>query len=98
MDSSADGGAEIALKEIIIRAWTDADFKRRLLSSPDEVFDEYSISRSEKRVVVVENKEDTAYFVLPLTPDLSNLSEAEIGQLISDVIKAQLVLPTILAV
>lgn len=83
-------------KEIVLRAWTDPEFKSRLLKDPSKVFEEHGVSLGEKSVKVLENTSDVAHFVLPESPDLSSISDKDIGQLIDSVLAAQLVLPTIL--
>lgn len=84
------------LKEIVLRAWTDSDFKNKLTSDSESVFKEFGISTNAKKIKVVENSKDTAYFVLPEAPDLSNIDKAQIEKVIDSVLAAQLVLPTIL--
>lgn len=86
-----------AMKEIVLRAWTDPDFKNRLLKEPASVLDEFDVSYDGKEIRVIENSESTVYFVLPETPDFSSMSEKDIGKLADSILDAQLVLPTILS-
>ena len=55
---------------IVARAWTDSDFKERLLKNPQEVFSEYRLELPEgiKEVRIVENSSDVIHFILPAPP------------------------------
>lgn len=86
------------LKEIILRAWTDPSFKESLTADPGAVLRDFGLKTSEaSRIVVIENTAETSYLVLPRRPDLENLTEEQIRELVDSVMGVQLVLPTILA-
>jgi len=64
------------IAQMIARAWSDTEFKQRLLQQPNVVFTEYGISLpAGMKLQVVENTADTTYFVLPAKPaDVSHLA------------------------
>jgi hypothetical protein len=55
---------------IVARAWSDPKFKKRLLSDPKAVLAEYKLDLPPgvTEVLIVENTEDTVYFILPAKP------------------------------
>lgn len=84
--------------EIILRAWTDPDFKKELTENPHEVFSKFGLlsEKSDFKINIVENTDDEVFFILPKRPDLDNLSHDKIRELIDSIMAVQLVLPTIL--
>lgn len=87
------------IREVVLRAWTDPEFKQKLMEDPKAVFSEFGIEVPEdgRDLTVVENGSKKAYFVLPETPDLGSLSDDQIQSLVDSALGVQLVLPTIAA-
>ena len=55
--------------QIIVRAWADEDFRRRLLEFPGETFAEFGIQApAGVTIKVVADDAMTQHFVLPLPP------------------------------
>ena len=66
--------------QIVARAWSDDDFKRRVLSDPETVFAEYGVELPEGTdVMVLEDTATTRHFVLPVSPDGDLMEEELIG-------------------
>jgi hypothetical protein len=67
---------------IIAQAWKDENYKQELLNNPKSIFEkEFGIKlSSQKKIEVLEEKPNTFYFVLPISPDLSKaeLSDEEL--------------------
>lgn len=86
------------LSEIVIKTWTDSEFKTRFLKDPISIFNDYGIGTNKgvKQIQIVENTEDIAYFVLPQKPDLAEISSEDLQNMASRLLEEQLVLPTIL--
>jgi hypothetical protein len=56
-------------RQIIRRAWREADFKQRLKNEPNEVFKEYNMSIPEGvTYLVVEDEPGVRHLVLPPPP------------------------------
>jgi len=93
-----DGNNRDPLKEVILRAWSDPDFKSKLMSDPSNTLAEFGISsgKPDQELRIVENDENSTYFVLPAKPELDGLSSEKISEMIDSVMAVQLVLPTIL--
>jgi hypothetical protein len=52
--------------KIIAKAWSDPNFKKKLLTNPQEVLKSYGYDiPSDKRIVVYECTENTLYLTLP---------------------------------
>jgi hypothetical protein len=67
--------AELRYARLIARAWSDPDFKRRLLDEPAGALSDFGVSIPHGiRVRVVENTSDVVHLVLPAKPpgDLSD--------------------------
>ena len=59
----------MTIQKVIARAWTDADYKAKLLSDPHAALAEAGVEVSAgTNVKVVENTADTVHVVLPLAP------------------------------
>jgi len=86
------------LSEIIVKVWTDEEFKSNFTKDPIAIFKQYGIEINEKvsKINVVENSENETFFVLPEKPDLTTLSASDLKELSSRLLEEQLVLPTIL--
>ncbi len=86
------------MQEIIIKCWSDPEFKSQFMNDPLTVLNKYGFSLPEglKQLNVVENTPDTAYFVIPAAPDMAELSEKDIRDVAQRALATQLVLPTIL--
>ena len=57
------------LGQVVVRAWTDEDFKQRLMSDPDGVLRDHGVDVPQGvSVKVVEDTEDVTYLVLPTKP------------------------------
>lgn len=67
--------------EIVLRAWEDPVFKRRLMTQPKVVLREYGIEVPDQLDIrVVENTDDVFYLNLPAKPS-EELSEDELDAL-----------------
>jgi Nitrile hydratase, alpha chain len=56
---------------IVARAWSDENFKKRLIAKPEEVFAEYALDVPAGTTIrVVENTDTTMHFILPAKPSL----------------------------
>lgn len=68
--------------KIIAKAWSDEEFKKRLLHSPEKILEEYGIPTKGKKWKIVENTKETAYLILPFkggtisSEDLEKISAA----------------------
>ena len=70
----------MTIHKAIARAWTDADYKARLLSDPHAALAEHGIKvRDGIKVKAVEDTRDTKHLVLPVAPEnASELSKEEL--------------------
>ncbi len=60
----------MTVTKAIARAWTDADYKAKLLSDPHAALAEAGVEvPAGTTVKVVENTADTQHVVLPVAPD-----------------------------
>lgn len=86
------------LAELCVRCWTDPNFKARFLQDPKGILLDLGVEVPEdvKKINVVENTPDTAYFVLPAVPDLAEIQKEDLQEFASRILSEQLVLPTIL--
>ena len=66
--------------DIIAKAWTDESFKQRLLMHHKKTCEEYGVQVSSRELKILENTQNTTYFVLPEKPK-GNLSENELKQI-----------------
>lgn len=68
-----------AWQEIVARAWTDAEFKQRLLAAPTTVLQENGlVPPAGSDVVIVEDQPDRIHLVLP-APVASDLAVMELN-------------------
>lgn len=66
--------------QIIAKTWTDADFKKRLLSDPAAVLKEYGLTvPPDVKVRVVEDTDTLVHFSLPPKPTDKELSEEDLA-------------------
>lgn len=86
------------LAEIIIRSWSDENFKKKFVSNPQSVFEEFGIAvnKNSSEIKVVENTGEINYFVLPAKPESLRFNEADLKAYVEELVAVQLVLPTIL--
>ena len=62
-----------ALAKVIAKAWSDEDFKKKLLADPNKVLAENDIDvPAGLEMKVVENTDRVFYFVLPAMPAEAN--------------------------
>jgi len=70
------------LLKVIAKAWSDADFKQRLLSDPKAALSEMGIEPPEGMeditLKVFENTADTVHLVLPVSPLEGDLDDDEL--------------------
>ncbi len=67
-----------AFAKIIARAWSDEEFKRKLINNPAEAIKEYGLKPTPgKTLKVVINDSKTEYFHLPIKPSEA-MSEEEL--------------------
>ncbi len=60
----------MSVAKAIARAWTDAEFKAKLLKDPHAALAEHGVEVPEgTKVKVIENTPDTHHLVLPVIPD-----------------------------
>jgi hypothetical protein len=75
-------GDRAAIGKIIARAWTDEQYKARLVSDPRSVFDEAGLDLPEGvEIRVVEDTPGINHFVLPVAPAEGELSEETLEQI-----------------
>ena len=55
--------------QIVVKAWTDPQFKKELLTHPDKVLKENGINTQGRRVKIRENNEQELNFILPIQPE-----------------------------
>jgi Nitrile hydratase, alpha chain len=66
---------------VIAKSWSDAAFKKRLMTNPKAVFDEFGIEYpANLDVQVVENTDKKRYFVIPAAPSDKELSAADLDK------------------
>jgi hypothetical protein len=75
--------AQATFYEMIAKAWSDADFKQRLLADPKTALSDMGIEAPEGMenvaIKVVEDTADTIYLVLPPQPAEGELDEGAGG-------------------
>lgn len=77
--------------KIVVKAWTDEDFKKRLKNDPKTVIsEEIADIKKDVEVVLHENKPNQINFVLPSKPEIIGLLPEQIEALASQVIEVQL--------
>ena len=68
----------MTIAKVISRAWSDADYKAKLLSDPHAALADLGGEVSAGTTIkVVENTADTRYLVLPIAPDSAGELSAE---------------------
>ncbi len=78
--------------KVIARAWTDADFRKRLHSHPADVLKEAGIDVPAGRTIhVVDETEDKAYFVIPTRPSHISVESLKTEQVHADICKPCLI-------
>lgn len=66
--------------QITAKAWTDANFKKRLLSDPAAVLKDYGLNvPSDVKIKVVEDTDTLHHFILPPKPADKELSEEDLS-------------------
>ena len=66
--------------QITAKAWTDADFKKRLLNDPAAVLKDYGLTLSpDVKVKVVEDTDTLTHLVLAPKPSGKELSEEDLA-------------------
>jgi hypothetical protein len=69
-----------AWAKIVAKAWSDPDFKKKLLKDPNAVFKSEGIDvPAGKRIVISESTKDTYYLTLPEKPS-GELSEEKLKE------------------
>ncbi len=78
----------MTIEKAIARAWTDTDYKAKLLSDPHAALAEHGIEAPAGTTIkVIENTADTQHFVLPAAPaDAGSLSIEELEKIAGGVI------------
>ena len=75
--------------QITAKAWSDADFKRRLLSEPEAVLKDFGLSFPPNvKIKVVEDTDTLYHLSLPAKPDAEELSEEHLTAVASGVLSA----------
>jgi len=79
-DSASRQATANQLGEVILKAWTDEDFKQRLLADPATVLQENGVQIPPGvGVKVVEDTNDVNYLVLPAKPTNMEISDFQSG-------------------
>jgi hypothetical protein len=77
----ASGGEGAAFSKVIAKAWSDDDYKARLMSDPKSVLTEAGIDLEDgAEVKVVEDTPGVRHLVLPAPPAEGELSEDALEQ------------------
>lgn len=77
----------MSIANAISHAWTDADYKSKLLSDPHAALAEHGVEiPAGNTVKVVENTADTQHLVLPIAPsNADKLSREELEKIVGGV-------------
>jgi hypothetical protein len=79
MEASTDDSA--AVGKVIARAWSDGDYKARLVANPKSVLTEAGIVIEDgPELRAVEDTDDVRHFVIPVAPAEGELSEDALEQ------------------
>jgi Nitrile hydratase, alpha chain len=79
MEASTDDSA--AVGKVIARAWSDGDYKARLVANPKSVLTEAGIVIEDgPELRAVEDTADVRHFVIPVAPAEGELSEDALEQ------------------
>jgi hypothetical protein len=71
--------------QIVARAWSDEDFRRRLLADPRAVLTEYGLDVPEDREIrLVEDTPDVCHLILPVSPAGELADEELVGTAVMD--------------
>jgi len=66
--------------QLVARAWSDEDFKRRLLAEPEAVLNEAGLNVVEGvQIKIMENTDRLAYLALPAKPAAGDISEEQLA-------------------
>ena len=66
--------------QIVAKAWTDDDFKKRLLSDTENVFAEYGLELAEGTdAMVLQDTATVRHFILPVSPRGELMQEELLG-------------------
>ncbi|MEM1360808.1 MAG: NHLP leader peptide family RiPP precursor [Pseudomonadota bacterium] len=73
----------MSIAKVIAHAWSDPDFKAKLLSDPEAALTENGYTTPENKTLkVIEDSDDTVHFVLPKAPsELGQISMDELEKL-----------------
>jgi Nitrile hydratase, alpha chain len=75
------GGNEAALGKVIASAWSDDDYKARLVADPKSVLSEAGVALDDgAEIKVVEETAEVRYLVIPAAPAEGELSEDALDQ------------------
>ena len=75
--------------QITAKAWTDADFKKRLLSDPVAVLKDYGLTVSpDIQIKILEDTDTLVHFTLPRKPAGKELSEEDLSAVAGGAISA----------
>jgi hypothetical protein len=73
--------------QVLLKAWRDGAFKRRLVADPQTVLREEGLPLSDgKPVRVVENTQETVHLVLPPKSPAGELSDAQLSQVAGGIV------------
>jgi hypothetical protein len=71
--------------QIVARAWSDEDFKQRLLSDPRDVLTEYGLEMPDGAALrVVQDTPEVHHLVLPVSPEGDLADEELVGTAVMD--------------
>jgi hypothetical protein len=80
-------GPEGKMGQLLMKAWGDESFKRRLTADPRSVLQERGVPLPDRRAVrVVEDTGDTLHLILPSKPADGELSHGELEQVTGGII------------
>jgi hypothetical protein len=75
--------------QITAKAWSDANFKKRLLSDPAAVFKDYGLNvPSDVKIKILEDTDNLVHFTLPRKPGDKELSEEDLAAVAGGAISA----------
>jgi hypothetical protein len=86
--------------QLIARAWTDAEFKKRLLADPAEILQEHGYELPpgmDVRLSVAESDDHVLYLYVPCPEELSNDNSAEAGEVAGECLNNRIVLARLAA-
>jgi hypothetical protein len=65
--------------QIVVKAWSDEKFKKRLMQNPKEVLKEFGIDTSKTEYAIIEDTESKKTLVMPKRPE--GLSDEEMKKM-----------------